>query len=311
MSKPFVVIAGATGAMGKLIAAELRKRDMLVKALVRPGTAAAKTDSLVKLGGVSIIEADLADVPTLTRELAGARTVVSTLQGLGDVIHTAQGTLLSAAVAAKVSRFIPSDFSLDFTKTQPGTNRNLDLRREFHLTLQKSGIAWTSILNGAFMDLLANPSMSLVDRTKRKVLYIGNPKGADQKLDFTTMADIATYTAAVAADPNPTPTFLRIAGDTLSAKELAAAAGRADVVDTTEPFSVSWIGNLWFFGVLISAMRFFMGGEDKTMPPWQGMQYMVNMFSGEGKLDPLDNDRYPDIQWTKAEDFLREHFKNE
>lgn len=305
-TKPFIVLAGATGTMGKLIAAELRKLDIAVKALVRPGTDAVKTEPLRKLKGISIVEVDLDDLPTLTRELTGARSVVSTLQGLSDVILKAQGTLLEAAVAAKVPRFIPSDFSLDFTKTTPGSNRNLDLRRNFHAQLDNSGIAWTTVLNGAFMDLLASP-MSLADRKKRKVIYVGS---ADQKLDFTTMADTAAYTAAVAADQDPTPKILRIAGDVLSARELAAAASRADDRNRSPPFSVSWIGNLWLFRCIISVMRFVLGGENKPMPPWQGMQYMANMFSGEGKLEPLDNDRYKGIKWTKAEDFLREHYKN-
>lgn len=34
------------------------------------------------------------------------------------------------------------------------------------------------------------------------------------------------------------------------------------------------------------------------------VQYMVNMFSGEGRLDPLDNARYPELKWTKAEEYL-------
>lgn len=305
-TEPFVAIAGATGALGKLLAAELRKRNIIVKALVRPGTDAAKTKSLLEFDGVSIVEVDLADVPTLTRELKGARTVVSTLQGLADVILKAQGTLLQAALAAQVPRFIPSDFALDFTKTKPGSNRNLDLRRDFHVQLDKSGIGWTSILNGGFMDMLASP-MSLADQKKRKVIYMGS---ADQKLDFTTMADTAAYTAAVAADPNPTPKILRIAGDTFSARDLAAAAARADGTASERPFAVSWMGSLGLLGPMIKMMRFVTGGEDKIMPMWQGMQYMANMFSGEGKLDPLDNDRYPEIKWTKAEGFLREHYKS-
>jgi hypothetical protein len=139
-------------------------------------------------------------------------------------------------------------------------------------------------------------------------MYVGSP---DQKLDFTTMEDTAAYTAAVAADPNPTPKFLRIAGDVLSAKELAAAAARADGTDTERPFTVSWIGNLGFFRFIIMVLKFFLGGEhDKIMPPWQGMQYMENMFSGEGKLEPLDNDRYPGLSWTKAEDYLRREYKS-
>ena len=34
------------------------------------------------------------------------------------------------------------------------------------------------------------------------------------------------------------------------------------------------------------------------------MQYRHGMFSGLGKLEPLDNDRYPDLTWTTARDVL-------
>jgi hypothetical protein len=33
----------------------------------------------------------------------------------------------------------------------------------------------------------------------------------------------------------------------------------------------------------------------ETFPPWQGMQYMRDMFSGAGKLHPIDNRRYADL----------------
>ncbi|WP_375410812.1 hypothetical protein [uncultured Methylobacterium sp.] len=39
-------------------------------------------------------------------------------------------------------------------------------------------------------------------------------------------------------------------------------------------------------------------GKGQVFPPWQGMQYMRDMFSGDGKLAPLDNGRYPDLRWT-------------
>ncbi|KXJ94924.1 hypothetical protein Micbo1qcDRAFT_221431, partial [Microdochium bolleyi] len=186
----FVAVAGATGGMGRLVIQELSKRHVAVKALVRPGSNRQKLAPIAQLEGVSIVEVDMAD-------------------GLADVLLKTQGNLLQAAVAAKVPRFIPSDFSLDFTKTQPGSNRNLDLHREFHKQLDQSGIAWTSVLNGAFMDMMA-PPVSLVDRQKRKIDYVGN---ADQKVDWTTMADAAAFTAAVAADTNPTPRILRVASD--------------------------------------------------------------------------------------------------
>lgn len=297
MSQPFIAVAGATGQLGKLIATNLRTHNVTVKALVRPGTSQPRTSDL-RNAGVIVAEADLSDVPALTKELQGASCVVSALNGLADTVLGTQRTLLDAAVAAKVSRFIPSDFSLDFTKTSTGTNRNLDLRREFHQVLDDSGILWTSILNGGFMELLDGQA-PLINHSLRRVLYWNS---TEQELDFTTIADTAAYTAAVAADEKPTPRYLRIAGDVLTAKQLAAAMSR--VRGTS--YSMLWVGSAGFLEGSASFMRRFSigGSEQEVFPAWQGMQYMANMFSGAGKLDPLDNERYPDLKWTKVEDFL-------
>ncbi|CAI7671559.1 unnamed protein product [Penicillium pancosmium] len=285
MASKFVAVAGATGGLGQLVTMELVKRGMPVKAILRNS-------------GVTIAPVDLDAIPALTGELSGAICVVSTLQGLGDVIHTAQGKLLEASMAAKVPRFIPSDFSLDFTKTKIGSNRNLDLRREFHSELKNSGIAWTSILNGGFMDLLVGNS-PMINHKTHKVAYIGS---TTQPLDFTTMVDTAAYTAEVAIDPNPTPNFLRIASHTVNVNEIAQAQSNVEGVT----YNPSWMGSVGSTELMIRVMRLF-GGENDVFPAWQGMQYMVNMFSGAGKLDPLDNNRYPNLTWTKVEDFFREH----
>ncbi|KAK9426899.1 putative pinoresinol-lariciresinol reductase 3 [Lipomyces doorenjongii] len=295
MSESFIIIAGATGQLGSMIAAELRARNKAVKALVRPGTASSRTEKL-RSAGVAIIEAELNDVPALTRELAGASCVVSALSGLRTVILEAQTALLDATVAAKVPRFIPSDFSLDFTKTKLGSNRNLDLRREFHARLDESGIAWTSVLNGGFTELLLG-AMPIINHRLRSVMYVGS---AEQKIDFTTIPDVAAFTAAVAADPNPTPRVLRCAGDEVSTKDIAAIMSRVKGVK----YTTMWIGSVGFLQWMIWLVRKF-GGEDQIFPPWQGMQYMANTFSGVGKLEPLDNDRYPELKWTDVEDLFR------
>ena len=297
MTSPFIAVAGATGGLGQLVSKALVKRGATVKALVRPNTNPSRTETL-RNAGVTITPADLSTVQDLTRELNGATCVVSTLQGLRPVIQGVQGKLLEASVAAKVSRFIPSDYSLDFTKTKPGSNRNLDLRREFHDQLRNSGIAWTSILNGGFMELMAGNS-PMINHKGRKVSYIGDKT---QLLDFTTMADTAAYTAAVVMDPNPTPNFLRIASDTVNAIDIAQAAANVEGA----PYTPGWMGTIGSTELMIRILRLF-GGENELFPMWQGMQYMVNMFSGDGKLDPLDNGRYPDLTWTKIEDFFREH----
>lgn len=255
MAASFVAIAGATGGLGQLIVKEVIKRGVSVKVLVRPRTDPSRTENL-RGAGVTIVQVDLSDVLALIRELTGAICVVSTLQGLKDVILSAQSKLQEASVAAKVPRFTPSDYSLDFTKTKLGSNRNLDLRRQFHVQLEKSGIAWTSILNGGFTDLLVGDS-PMINHRSRKVAYVGK---ATQLLDFTTMADTAAYTAAVATDPNLAPKFFRIAGDVVSVKDIADAEGQVESVQ----YRLSWMGNVWFLEFIIRILRIF-GGKNQIM----------------------------------------------
>jgi len=297
MSSGFIAVAGASGALGKLIVQAVLSRGVAVKALVRPNTDPSRTEGLAK-AGATITPVDMANVDALTRELQGATCVISSLLGLRDVMIDAQGKLLNAAVAAQVPRFIPSDFSLDFTKTEPGSNRNLDLHREFHTKLEASGVAWTSILNGCFMEVLVGDS-PMVNHETRKVTYVGQPT---QALDFTPMVDVAAYTAAVATDPSPTPRYLRIASAVVSVQDIVDTETRV----TGQTYAAKWMGTVGTTKLLIKAMRAF-GSEDEVFPPWQGMQYMENMMSGAGKLDPLDNERYPGLKWTRLEDFLREH----
>jgi len=288
MNQPVIVVAGATGNLGGRIARALLERGASVRALVRSSTAREKIERLEALGATIASEAAPA--------CSGAACVVSALAGLRDVIVDAQTVLLEAAVRAGVPRFIPSDFSIDFTKFPPGENRNLDLRREFHTRLDKTSISATTIFNGAFADMLTGRMPLILFKAKR-VLYWGN---ADQRMDFTTIDDTAAFTASAALDPS-TPRFLRIAGDQLSARELAAVVSEV----TGEKFRLFRAGGLGTLGALIRIARAIAPGEKQLYPAWQGMQYMRNMFDGRAKLEPLDNSRYPGIRWTTVRDVLR------
>jgi hypothetical protein len=206
--------------------------------------------------------------------------------------------LLDAAVAAGVPRFIPSDFAIDFYKMPDGGNRNLDLRREFAGLLDSAPIAATSVLNGMFADLLAGDAPFIVGRIKRVVYW----ENADQPMDFTTIEDTAAYTAAAALDPL-TPRFLRIAGDVVTARDLNEIASRV----TGERYKLLRAGDLGRFEKVIRLTRTLSPGADEVYPPWQGMQYMRDMFDGRAKLDPLDNARYPELRWTSVGDVLTEH----
>jgi len=265
-----------------------------VRAIVRAGTAPDKLERL-RASGVAIAAVDFRSVSELTEACSGGSCLVSALAGLRDVVVGAQSALLDAATAAGVPRFIPSDYSIDFTKLPAGTNRNLDLRREFHQRLDQAPIAATSILSGAFTDMLTGRAPLILFKLKR-VLYW---EDADQRMDFTTVDDTATFAAAAALDPQ-TPRFLRIAGDRASARELAAIAGEL----AGRRFRLLRAGGLGRLETLIKVSRAVLPASEAIYPPWQGMQYLHNMFSGRATLEPLDNDRYPGIRWTKVSQVL-------
>jgi nucleoside-diphosphate-sugar epimerase len=296
MNGSTIVVAGATGNLGGRIARALLERGASVRALVRPSTARDKLERLQELGA-TIASVELTSASQVTPACSGASCVVSALAGLRDVIVEAQTVLLDAAIRAGVPRFIPSDYSIDFTKFPPGENRNLDLRRDFHQRLDQASIRATTVFNGAFAEMLTG-QMPLILFKRKRVLYWGE---ADQRLDFTTMDDTAAFTASAALDPT-TPRFLRIAGDQLSARELAAVVSEV----TGREFRLFRVGGLRMLGTLIKVARTVAPGEKELYPAWQGMQYMRNMFEGRAKLDPLDNDRYPGIRWTTVRDVLSE-----
>ncbi len=289
-----IIIAGATGDLGGRIARALVKRGAKVKALARH---ASDLDTIVYLrnAGVEVEKVDFDNIPELATHMQSASCVVSTLSGLRKVMIDVQTNLLDAAVQAGVPRFIPSDFSIDFTKTPEGTNRNLDLRREFRATLDAAPIAATSILNGMFADLLTGAAPLILFPLNR-IVYWGE---ADQPLDFTTIADTAEYTAAAALDDD-TPRDLRIAGDTLTPRGLQEAASQS----TGENFKLFRVGGLGTLDFMIKATRTLMPGENEVFPPWQGMQYMRNMLSGSAKLDSLDTNRYPEILFTRVKEVI-------
>jgi uncharacterized protein YbjT (DUF2867 family) len=300
MAQPAILLAGAAGDLGARIAKALIARGAAVRALVRQDVSAADRDRLDGIG-VAVAPVDHSNTDLVAVACAAATCVVSALNGLHDVIVNRQGVLLDAAVKAGVPRFVSSDYSADFTKSQPGNNRNLDLRREFMARADRASIRVTSILNGAFIDMLG-AEMPIIQPRIHRVLHWG---GAIQLLDFTTKDDVAAYTAAAALD-DTTLRILRIAGDTLSARGIAAAMGEV----TGEPYRTLRLGGIGSLGVLIHLTKLIAPQPHAAFPLWQGMQYMRDMFSGHAKLKPLENDRYADIRWTTFRSLMSDRVRH-
>ena len=293
MADPLIALAGANGDLGFRIAKASVARGAQVRALLRPGAPAGQAAKLTAIG-VALAEADPSDGSAMAEACRGAECVVSALNGVRDVILERQTVLLGAAVQAGVPRFISSDYSLDFTKTEAGGNRNLDLRRAFMAVADQAPIRVTTVLNGAFMDMVG-AEMPILQPAIHRVLHWGK---AEQALDFTTKDDVAAFVAAAALDPHA-PRILRIAGDSKSPAEIA----RLLTALTGTRYRTLRAGGMGGLNAMIGIAKLF-AKPDAVFPPYQGMQYMRDMMSGQGKLSPLDNERYSDLTWTTLRDHL-------
>ncbi|MBC7536258.1 MAG: NmrA family protein, partial [Ferruginibacter sp.] len=122
-----------------------------------------------------------------------ATCVVLGLAGLKEFIVEIQSLLPDAALAAGVPRFIPSGYSAGFTQVPKGENRNFDLGKESHERPAVAPIAGTSIMNGAFPDILFynTPFFNLKNNS---VAYWGTDPNSS--VDFTTKDDTAAFSAA-------------------------------------------------------------------------------------------------------------------
>ncbi len=294
-----ILVAGATGNLGMRIVKALLNANKAVeiRVVVRMDSDISKIKALKNLGA-TIYQVNNWSVEELKTACQEVSCVISALAGLREVVIDAQKVLLDAAIAAGVPRFIPSDYSLDFTKFSYGENRNLDLRREFHEYLDKAAIAPTSIFNGAFTELLTGEMPTILFKQKM-IVYWGR---ATHRWGFTAMDSIAAFTAHVALDAS-SPRYLRIAGDLISPQEIKTVVSEV----TGQPFRLFRPGGQSLLGLIIKIARKMAPGENELYPAWQGMQYMHNMIDDRSKIEKLDNDRYPEITWITVKDILSKH----
>ncbi len=294
-----ILVAGATGNLGFQIVENLVQLNASVIALVRQNTNADKIAKLEKLG-VQAQQVDFENEVELTKICNGVSCVVSALSGLEDVILSTQKILLNAAVKAGVPRFIPSDYSLDFTKFNDGENRNLDWRRKFHTYLNTQPIKATSIFNGAFMDMLTNEIPMIIFK-KKLVLHWGN---ANHKMCFTKVSDVAAYTANVALD-NTTPRYLHIAGAYESASDIREIV--SEVYGTR--FKLLKTGGQGLLGFIIKMIKLFSPSKNELYPAWQGMQYMHNMIDERSSVNIWDTNRYSNVKYISIKELLEKYKK--
>lgn len=294
-NKPTVLVAGSTGMFGsKIVSALLDKGDVHVRVMVRSSNDSneenRKKIDAMKARGATIVEGDVMQPETLPPACTGVDVVVSAI-GNNEVTVPGQKNLIDAAKQQGVKRFIPSDYSVDYRKLNYGDNDNLDKRKEVLEYLQHSGLEYTLILNGAFTDMIAY--MPLFDLEHQTFQYWGE---GETLMDFTTTDDTAKYVAEAVSDSSLVNMALEVAGDTLTPKQLKAVYEAATGAKLTE----KQLGSVPEFQAWITANK----ASASSPEEYVYHQYIYAMVSGKGKLDRIENDRYPDIKPKTVEQFL-------
>lgn len=294
-TKLTVLVAGSTGMLGsKIVTALLDKGDVNVRAMVRSiddsnGENRQKVEAM-KAKGAAIVEGDVMQPETLLPACAGVNVVVSAI-GNSEVTVPGQKNLIDAAKQQGMKRFIPSDYSVDYRKLDYGDNDNLDKRKEVFEYLQHSGLEYTLVLNGAFMEFITY--MPLFDLEHQTFQYWGD---GETPLDFTTTDDTAKYVAEAVSDPGLANTALEVAGDTLTSKQLKATYEGATDTKLTEKS----LGSITEMQAWITAKK----ASASSLEEYIFHQYIYAMVSGKGKLDQIGNDRYPHIKPLTIKQFL-------
>lgn len=293
-----VAVVGGTGELGSLIVKELLKKpNVQVRLLVRPESRNKVVEW--EQQGVQIVEGALgkATGPSLAQLCQGATTVISAVQGGPEIIIDGQTQLLLAAREASVKRFIPSDFSLDMFGVDLGQIDTSDMRRAFADIAEKErgDTEVVHILNGGFLDRkVLFGFINIINVEEQKAYVWGD---GQQPIDHTTYADTAKYTAEVAIDEKPVPSVFRVAGTSLSFREMIDAYE----AETGKKLEVVQLGSMKDLDAKIAELK--KEGEQNAYLP---MMYYRAQLNGSGKMKNLQNDRYPYIEPTGFRDYVKQ-----
>ncbi|KAL4985000.1 hypothetical protein BDW68DRAFT_190006 [Aspergillus falconensis] len=185
-----IMIAGASGTLGKLVLnALLASGKYNVNVLTRKESDATFSPS------VRVTRADYDSVEELTAVLRGQDVVISTFSP--SAIHS-QVSLVEAAVAAGVKRFIPSEFTADIGNPKTAALPQYAGQLLIMELLRKSAsenpeFSYTGIRNGVFLDWGLALGFQVDLKSENPAFY----DGGNRPFSTTTLATVALAVVGV------------------------------------------------------------------------------------------------------------------
>jgi hypothetical protein len=188
-----IAIFGPTGQLGLLITNAILKASSTAVIHAYARTPSKLPTHLNPNPRVKLFQGDSDNVPAIREAMRGCKTVICAYLGDMDFMFSAQKTLIDACEEESVPRYIASDWSLDYRALEVGDLPPKDpmIKIERYLREGNKKVKGVHVLVGAFMEM--------VPRFKQdgQMRVFGS---GDEKLDFSTYATTAEWTAQIALD---------------------------------------------------------------------------------------------------------------
>ncbi|KAJ7266398.1 hypothetical protein B0H12DRAFT_1099494 [Mycena haematopus] len=218
-----VAIAGAATGVGRCIAESILNDGTHTVVILSRNAIPALSER-----GAIVTTVSYDSQQSLVDALTGVHTVIS---AIGDHSRSvdSQVALVHAAVAAKVTRFVPSGWS----GTDGGKDDVVELYRFKQPVLdalRQSNLKWSHPENGIFLNYFASPSKGVATLKPLKFFIdVENctatiPGDGNLKLSYTAVEDVGAFVAKALNSPEEWPQTLRIVGARITHNELVKIA---------------------------------------------------------------------------------------
>ncbi|EKJ69572.1 hypothetical protein FPSE_10283 [Fusarium pseudograminearum CS3096] len=208
-------VIGGSGLLGSKVVESLLNSGFEVTVLTRNESSATFPDQVV------VKRVDISSVDSIKVAVTGQDAVVSTATTMAA---GGQKVIIDAVVAARVPRFIPSEFGVPSRQNRDkkigkllgAKVQNTDYLIE--LSKQHDWFSWTGLSNGLFLDSGLNSSYGFIDIRNRKFRMIDS---GNEPFSATSLSFVGKAVAAILKKPEETANrFLNIAGVTTTQNEV-------------------------------------------------------------------------------------------
>lgn len=207
-----LLVAGATGFLGREICRRLAAHDRSVRGLSRHTSDPAAV-TLLDEWGIEPVRGDLKDRASLDDACRGVETVISTASATrtrqpGDSIeatdHQGQLDLIDAARDAGASRFIYVSFSAGIGGDDPLTQA----KRAVEQRLRESGMTWTILRPTYFMEAWLSPALGFDYVNAAATIYGSGENG----ISWLCLADVAEVAVRSLVTPRSENAVIELGG---------------------------------------------------------------------------------------------------